>query len=120
MVYYYIKKQENTTGVRIPVESDRGKMRINTEYILCDVLEFNKLIDAGNREGTDERFVYMKKAAELYQGLIFEDRYYNWADTIQGHYEYRYMELLDNLIEHHQNNGNEQKARFYEEKLKTV
>lgn len=119
MAYYYIKKQENKTGVRIPIESERGKMRIDAELIVCDMLEFNKLIDAGNRADADERAVYLEKAAGLYQGLLFEDGYYTWVNTIQGFYEYRYLELLDNLIAYYRKKADEQKAGYYEEKLKT-
>ncbi len=120
MAYYYVKKQENKTGVRIPIESERGKMRINAELIECDMLEFDKLIDAGNGAYADERVAYMEKAAELYQGALFEDGYYTWANTIQGHYEYRYVELLDSLIAYYQKNADEQKAGFYEKKLQTI
>lgn len=119
MAYYYIRKQENKTGSRIPIESERGKMRINTELIVCDMLEFDKMIDAGNRDA-DERVVYLEKAEKLYQGLLFEDCYYTWVNTIQGYYEYKYAELLDNLIAYYRKNSNEQKAGYYEEKLKKI
>ncbi len=120
IAYYYIKKQENKTGVRIPIESERGKMRINMELIVCDILEFDRLIDAGNRADDAERAVCLERAAELYQGLIFEDGYYTWVNTIQGFYEYRYVELLDNLIEYYCKNSDMKKAGYYEQKLKTI
>ncbi|HYE11564.1 MAG TPA: response regulator [Patescibacteria group bacterium] len=120
MAYYYIKKLESKTNVRIPIESERGKMRINAELIVCDMLEFDKLIDAGNRADADERSVYLEKAAELHHGLLFEDSYYTWVNTIQGYYEYRYVELLDNLIAYYKKKSDEQKAGYYEKKLKAV
>ena len=120
MAYYYIKKQENKTGVRIPIESERGKMRIDPELIVCDMLEFNKLIDAGNKADADIRTAYLEKAAELYQGLPFEDSYYTWVNTIQSNYEYRYLELLNSLIEHYRRNFNRQKADYYENKMKII
>lgn len=120
MAYFYINRQEDKTGARIPIESERGRMRINAELIKCDMLEFDKLIDAGNRGGSDERAACMEKAAALYQGSLFEDGYYAWADTIQSNYEYRYVELLDILIEYYRKNGDRQKMAFYEEKLRTI
>jgi len=118
--FYYIKKQENNTGVRIPIESERGRMRINAALTKCDLLEFNKLLDAGNRADAGDRIACLEKAAELYQGLLLEDSYYAWASTVQGYYEYRYIELLDNLIAYYRKNDDEKKAGFYEEKLKTI
>jgi len=117
--YYYIKKQEKMTGVRIPIESERGKMRINTEQIECDLLKFDKLIEAGKNENAEDNAAQTEKAAELYQGLPFEENYYPWASIIQGYYEYRYMELLDSLVLYYRKNHNEKKAKYYEEKLKT-
>lgn len=119
MAYYYIKKQEKLTGVRIPIESERGKMRINTEQIECDLLKFDKLIEAGNSANAGDNAAQMEKAAELYQGLPFEGNYYPWVSIIQGYYEYRYMELLDSLVLYYRKNGNEKKAKYYKEKLKT-
>ena len=95
-------------------------MRINVELIECDILKFNKLIDARNRANADERVLYMEKATELYQGLPFEDGYYTWSNAIQSNYEYRYVELLDSLIAYYQKNADKQKAGFYEKKLKTI
>jgi two-component SAPR family response regulator len=120
LAYYYIKKQENKLGVKIPVESHRGKMRINVDHILCDMLEFDKLLDTGNKAGAGKKAAYLEKAAELYQGLLFEDRYYTWVDTIQGNYEYRYVQLLNSLIEYHRKNGELKKAGYYEEKLNKI
>jgi len=119
MAYYYIKKQEDRTGVRIPIESERGKMRIDPDFIVCDMLEFDRLIDTGNRADCSNQSVYLEKAAQLYQGLLFEDRYYTWVNTIQGFYEYRYLSLLENLKEYYRN-ADLQKAHYYEEKLKII
>lgn len=120
LAYYYIKKQENNLRVNIPVESHRGKMRINVDHISCDMLEFDQLIYAGNKAVAGQMAAYLEKAAEIYQGLLFEDRYYEWVGTIQGSYEYRYVELLNSLIEYHQRNGELQKAGHYEEKLNEI
>lgn len=120
LAYYYIKKQESKLGVKIPVESHRGKMRINVDHIFCDMLEFDQLTDAGSKAAAGHKAAYLEKAAELYKGLLFEDSYYAWVDTIQGNYEYRYVELLDGLVEYHRKNGDVQKADYYEEKLNKI
>lgn len=120
MAFYYIKKQEGKYGVKIPVESERGKMRINKEIISCDLLEFDKLVEAGSKADAGQRVAYLEKAAELYRGTPFEDSYYSWVVTIQANYEYRYVELLGSLIEYHRKNGDIQKAGYYEEKMNEI
>ena len=120
MAYYYIKKQEEKMGLKIPIESERGKMRIDLSNIDCDMVEFNKLIDLGVQSGLAERVDLFEKAAELYRGVAFEDGYYPWASTVQGYYEYRYIQILNFLIEIYKKKGNEQKRAYIENKLSEI
>lgn len=117
MAYYYIKKQEEKTGVKIPIESERGKMRIDMKHIVCDMVEFAQLIDNGKKSNGLERIAYYEKAGEIYQGTLFEDRYYTWTSMIQGFYEFKYIELITSLIECYKSDGNKQKVVYYQKKL---
>lgn len=44
LAYYYIKAG-GQTGVKIPVESERGKMRINMAYIESDLNNFHNMLE---------------------------------------------------------------------------
>jgi two-component SAPR family response regulator len=95
-------------------------MRINIEKILCDMLEFDRLAELGSKAAADQRAVYLEKAEKLYQGPLFEDSYYPWAALIQSNYEYRYVELLNNLAEYHRKNGEGKKADYYADKMNEI
>ena len=118
LAYYYIKKQENKTGVRIPLESERGKMRINLELVECDLTDFNRLVEGSRKAAASEAASMMEKAVELYQGALFEDGFYSWAEGIQQHYEIIYEELLNRLTDYFKRETNRLKVRYYEEKIR--
>lgn len=120
MAFHYIKKQEQRTGCRIPIESERGKMRINSELFQCDMLEFDRLFEEARRASGGEKAALMEKAVELYKGPPFEDGYFNWSNLIQGSYEYRYLNLLEKLLEYYTGIGDTQKASFYAKKLEIM
>ncbi len=120
MAYYYIKRQEEKLGIKIPIESKRGKMRIDIEKISCDLIEFNKLIEQGYSASQEKMLLCLEKAAQLYQGTVFEDRYFSWATTIQSYYEIRYVDLLEKLIFQYRKQNNEQRTIFYEDILKNI
>ncbi len=117
MAYHYINKQAGQSGFRIPIESERGKMRIDMTGISCDLLEFDELLTAARTAPAEKMRELMEEAATLYTGLPFEDAYFDWAGEIQGRYEYRYLELLEQLVCHFKSCGDMQKAQAYETKL---
>ena len=93
-------------------------MRIDLTGISCDLLEFDKLLAAARTASAEKMWDLMEGAAALYTGLPFEDAYFDWAGEIQGRYEYRYLELLEQLICHYKGCGEVQKAEAYEKKLR--
>ncbi len=118
MAYHYINKQAGQSGFRIPIESERGKMRIDMTGVTCDLSEFDKLLEKARAVTGERTPELLEEAAALYTGLPFEDAYFDWAGEIQGRYECRYLELLEQLICHYKGCGDLQKAEAYEKKLR--
>jgi len=118
MAYHYINKQSGRLGFRIPIESERGKMRIDLSGISCDLLEFDRLLGEARTASREKRPALMERAAALYTGLPFEDAYFGWTGEIQGRYEYRYLELLEQLVCHFKSCDDLQNAEVYEKKLR--
>ena len=120
LAYYYIKKQENRLGVKIPIESIRGKMRIRMEEVDCDMTRFDGLMKAVTDKKASYGVALMERAVELYQGALLEDEYYSWAVALQQKYEIQYTRLLRSLMEYYERQSNTEKLKYYNEKLNTI
>jgi two-component system, LytTR family, response regulator len=120
LAYYYIKKQENKKGVKIPIESERGKMCIRLEEVDCDMVRFDGLVKVCTDLNTPDRIELMEKAVGLYQGTLLEDGYYSWAVGYQQEYEMVYLELLQKLMEYFGQQSDIVKFKFYEKRLNMV
>lgn len=117
LAYYYIKKREGRFGVKIPIESERGKMRIRLEEIDCDMISFDGLVKACADKNAQDRIEMMERAVELYQGVLLKDAYYSWSLEFQQKYEIAYSELLQELIVHYEKQANVEKFKYYKNKL---
>ena len=117
LAYYYIKKQESKMGVKIPIESERGKMRIRLEEVDCDLVSFDRLVEAGSDINSQNRIALMEKVVGLYQGALLEDGYYSWAVDFQQKYEIEFAELLKSLIEYYKQQSDTEKMKYHEEKF---
>ena len=115
LAYYYIKKLQQKTGVKIPIESERGKMRIQLADIDCDMAKFDSYIVSCNSD--DDNLAIMETAIELYQGMLLEDSYYSWIVEIQQRYEIEYEKLLRRLIKYYGQRKNLTKLKYYGQKL---
>ena len=120
LAYYYIKKQENRMGVKIPIESERGKMRIRLEEVDCDMVMFDRFIKEIADARDTNRIELMEKAAELYLGLLLDYGYYSWVVALQQKYEVEYSELMQGLIEYYSQRPNIEKVKYFEKKLNTI
>lgn len=120
LAYYYIKKQETKVGVKIPIESERGKMRIRLEEVDCDLVKFDSLLEACADMSAPNRIELMEKAVGLYQGDLLEDGYYSWTVGFQQKYEIEYVELLKGLTDHFGQKSDSGKKKYYEDKLNTM
>jgi len=96
-VAFYNLKRQDLGALAESLESVRGKMRVCSELIECDLYEFNKLIllcgsvDSGTIDAA-------RKVAELYRGELFEENYYDWTALPQAELDVRYLELLEKAI----------------------
>lgn len=116
LAYYYLKKQEKNHGVLFPIESIRGKMRIRLEEIACDMVDFEDLLQ--NCRNIDSDNIHLaEKAVEFYKGMLFEDSYYSWVTEAQQHYELSCLNLLRKMDDYFQKIGDQEKQRFYMEKV---
>lgn len=117
LAYYYIKKQENKIGVKIPIESERGKMRIRMEEVACDIVSFENFIAACDDAEEAKRIELMEKAANTYSGVLLEEGYYSWASELQQKYDIAFIELLKELIDYYRKGEDTERLKYYEEKL---
>lgn len=116
LAYYYLKKQLEDFNIRMPVESQRGKMRIVLKDVYCDMIEFDDCL-AKCVTIDDQTVVYAKRALELYRGMPFEDKYYFWTIEIQQFYEMAYSELLNRMGTYFEEKGDRRQASYYKEQL---
>lgn len=84
--YHFLTKQMSLAGVRPPIESIRGKIRLKTEDITLDILEFESAVKAGDKQS-------LKKAKDLYKGALFDGMYYEWSVVSASMYEQMYENL---------------------------
>lgn len=89
-------------------------------FIGIDIIEFNMLIDKIESDVKNKDTNAIEKAVELYKGVAFEDSYYSWIVSVQNYFEYKYTQLVSDLIAYYQIEKNEKKVRYFEEKLKNV
>ena len=114
-VAFYNLKQQNSGVFMDLLESVRGKMRWRPESIECDLYEFKRLARlCNNIDGyTIEK---ARKAAELYQGKLFEENYYAWATLPQAEMDVLYLELLEKAITYCRKINDVAGARYFEMK----
>lgn len=115
--YYYIKKQEKKKHIKIPIESGRGKMRINMEHMNCDFVEFKKIIERSVKNNIIIDPMTLEKAMELYKGKFLEDSYYDWAIPLQNHLEMQTERIIKLLAAHYRKEENGEKTLFYEKQI---
>lgn len=96
LAYYYLKKQFESSGLALPIESERGKMRIDLTDAECDLIQFDCLYEVC-RNINHDNMATAEKAAAIYQGTLLEDSYYPWASEIQQRYEVAYGELVKRI-----------------------
>lgn len=96
LAYYYIKKQEQTIGIRIPIESARGKMRLCIEEVDCDLIRLDQSLEQ-LKNVNENNLTLAEETAQRYTGMPLEDRYYPWAAELQYQYDAAYMRLVEKI-----------------------
>ncbi len=114
-VAFYGLKRQGAGVLSESLESVRGKMRIRSEQITCDLYEFNNLLKlCGSID--DDTIIAARKAAELYRGALFEENYYAWTSLPQAELDVAYLELLEKAITYCMESGDTTGLRCFEKK----
>lgn len=117
LTHYYVKKMEQKKGLRIPIESKRGRMRICLNSEQCDVFQFNDLIKKAEEKSGKEELDCLESAFLMYKGMLMENQYYPWITVYQQVYELRYMELIQKLVRNCVEAEDGQKLEYYKRRL---
>jgi two-component SAPR family response regulator len=121
LAYYHAKKKTEKLGIKLPIDSVRGKMRLIDEAVNCDFIHYNKLISLLSDKTKKNRINIMEEAVELYTAPPFEDKYYSWLLDYQQVCESRYTDMLYELTEYYANTQqNSKKAEYYNKKLSAL
>lgn len=113
---HHLKKQSEQSGLPILVETIRGRIRLNTDMVTLDLIEFQRAFNS-LEEITTDNVLLAEKAVKMYKGMLLEDLYYPWATELQQEYDIQYVELLNKLAEYYRLNNNQEKYRYYLNKM---
>lgn len=116
LTYHYLKKQSKELGVLFPLESIRGKIRLKTEEIELDIINFKKATASLGRI-TETNIDYTEKTIELYKGMLLEEHYYEWCEEWVQYYDILYRELLKKVTIYYKEKKNKEKEQYFLKKL---
>lgn len=116
LAYHYIKKQETAMGVTIPIESQRGKMRLQLDQVECDLIQFDLYSQPSKDLHPNKQIEHLEKAVELFQEGLLDENYYSWSNLYQQAYELRLQNILLMLTKHFESLGNFSKSKYYQQK----
>ena len=108
---YYLKKQLDALGFTKLLQIEYGKIKMNTDFIRCDMWAFEELIK--NNDDIEK----LEKAITLYKGPLFENCAYSWILEIQQQYEVDFENTLNQVIQLYVQSGREDKEKYYKKKL---
>lgn len=120
LAYHYIKKQEKKLGISIPIESQRGKMRLCIEETDCDLVQFESCVKELQGYSERKQIQRLESACKLYQGELLEENYYPWSLTYQKRYELMLHEVFQTLVKYYEDTGETAKLKYYERQLMTL
>lgn len=113
LTFHYLKKQLSEANLALPIESERGKVRLNPEQLDLDIARFEKMIPQ-LEELSDETAAIAEAAAALYQAPLLDGHYYEWSVALGWHYELLHHELTKKLADYYQKQGDLHKAAYYQ------
>lgn len=116
VTHYYLRLQEKNKGIKFPIESERGRMRIQIDKADCDLMQYDRLWECAKDPEMQlpEKAERFEQAIKLHTGLLFENQLYDWSVPLQQQCVNRYEEMLQFLILFHRETGNPKKARGFE------
>jgi len=118
LAFYYIKKQEKEFGFSLPIESSRGKMRINTDKVSCDFILFSGYIEKSKEVNTDKQIDLLEKAEEVYTGGFLQQMYYPWTVQLQQKYEIAYSRTVHSLVIYYSEKSDYEKVEYFKNRYK--
>lgn len=112
LAYHYLKKQSDQSGVVLPIESARGKIRLNTAQVQLDFEVFEADV-AALEHITEENLLRAEKTMVHYKGILLDGHYYEWSVEAGWHYEILYRELAEKIADYYEKQGNQKKESYY-------
>lgn len=92
LAYYYLNKQSEQVGLAFPVESVKGKMRLNLELADVDIERF--LREANEiEEISSDNIEKAHKIMSLYSAPLLDGHYYEWGSKIEHYLDRVYNQL---------------------------
>lgn len=109
-VLRYIREFGNQ-DFNIPVVESMGQVCLDMTCIICDLTEFERMYCEKNNI---ESCIAME---EIYSAPLFFDEFYEWVAPFEAYYDIRYAEIIEILISHFTEMGDQVKAGYYSTKL---
>lgn len=109
---HYLKKQMEQADLFLPVESARGKIRLNLEHLELDIVRFENTALTLD-ELSDQTVSKAESLVSLYHGPLLDGHYYEWSMEQSWRYEMIYNELVQKLSAYYTKKGNLLKAAYY-------
>lgn len=113
LTFHYLRKQLTEANLALPIESERGKVRLNPEQLDLDIALFEKMIPQ-LEELSDETATIAEAAAAIYKAPLLDGHYYEWSVPLGWHYELLHHELIKKLADYYHKQGDYHKAAYYQ------
>lgn len=112
LAYHYLKKQSEKLGIILPIESARGKIRLNMEQIEADIMKF-ELVVLNLHEVTEDNIKAAEKTVDICKEPLLDGHYYEWSTEFGWHYEILQKELSLKIAKYYKKIGNKEKEKYY-------
>jgi two-component system, LytTR family, response regulator len=112
LAYHYLKKQSEKSGIMLPMESARGKIRLNMEQIEADIVRFEIAVSK-LQEITEDNIKAAEKTVDICKEPLLDGHYYEWSMEIGWYYEILQKELNLKIAKYYKKIGNREKENYY-------
>ncbi|UYO61255.1 response regulator [Acetobacterium wieringae] len=113
LTFHYLKKQLTEAGLELPIESERGKVRLNLKNLELDLACFEEKLPPTDQL-SEKTAALAESAAALYRAPLLDGHYYEWSMAMGWRYEMTYQELTKKLAVYYQKRGDSHKAAYYQ------
>lgn len=95
----YIRNALSEKGLKEILIRERDNYRLNMSKLQCDLLKFEA-----------SYYEYPETASDLYTGLYYEDKLYDWAENTRQWFENQFTRLQYRLADQYESERNDKKA----------